>query len=166
MKHDLTDLIRESARITAELAHISEVLAGARYARRQVRDRIAAACVRGDEDARKITFWRPMTAAELVELDAVHARTAPVLAEMQPRETALKEALRRVRIAIDEARTNPTATRQTPGKHPAKILPGSDPPKGGETGTCRVLPGRPGRTRQPEISPTLSAGMGAQGELF
>lgn len=116
--NDLQLAMRELNAIKADLAALSEAMAPYRMRRRQVQDRIAAACVKCDDATRTVTWWRPPTPAEVAQLDDVNAWAAAGLAPLAERERALKEAARLAEISVRDARS---ATTEKPRKDRGKI---------------------------------------------
>lgn len=127
MSDQLTAAMADLKKLQAELAFVSEQLAGARYARRAVRDRVAAACVRTDEIQQVVLHWRPPTPGEVAEIDEVCARHAPTLREYEPRERALKEAVRIASIEVEKARSAATSERGKNADKTRKDFPRSTP---------------------------------------
>jgi len=146
---DVMTLMDELQRLRAQLASVQDKLAGARLARRNVRDAIARDCLRMNFTDKKLTDWRPMTPEEVRRLDAVHEATAPVLSEYLPQETVLKDAVRHAEIDLERAKKE----RRKPGVEPGKtgdnaVSPVHGSPKGnGDRGRSPRFPPQTGENR-------------------
>lgn len=165
----------ELQKISADLAKVQDDLAMPRLARRGVRDRISEACVKRDRVENVVKSWRPPSPDEVREIDEVHQRTAPIIAELMPIEASLKAAKRAAEIDLQNAKKLAKKNRAQPGENRGKTgeIEGlkSSPVnrrtlKGLGTGEAGppVPPAKPGKTGE---SPVFFDGSGCrQGELF
>lgn len=141
LNEQLAEARRELDEIISDLAVVQDQLAGPRLARRAVREEVSVACMKLNHTDQIITDWRPPTPEEVQKIDDVHARTAPLIAELTPIERTLKEARRVANVKVDAIKKAIKRGRVTGGKTGGKTggetFPGLTPgPKGtGDRGT-------------------------------
>lgn len=100
--------------VKAELIHVQDAMMPYRMRRRAAKDALAKLCVETDVVNQVVRSWRPPSASEIAALDEVNAWAAAGLRDLEPRERALKEAVRMAEIGHERAKRE---TRKKRGKN-------------------------------------------------
>ena len=116
MQNRTAEATRELDRLKAEYAAVQEALSGPRMRMRFVRDSIASACIKGNEEERRLTSWKPMGAENTAWLDAERARFLVDVGTMPEEERTLKSAIRQAEIDLRAAKAADAEAASNAGK--------------------------------------------------
>jgi hypothetical protein len=115
----------ELQKLTAELAAVTDKLAGPRMRWRNARDRVAAKCFNLDLQNQLLRNWRPMGIENTRYIDRERSIYLSEARDLEPQERILKAAVREAEIelrqAVKAASQPPAKAASKPTRQPGQL---------------------------------------------